>query len=124
MGLDFILKYKGFALQAEGFVRNVDTHDHSKRIGNATGYYVQAGYFLVPKTIEVVGRYNAMDPDTRIGNDLITSGAGGLNWYLNGHEHKVQLDYGVITTRFGAADVGGGVALIENRFRLQYTIVF
>ncbi len=123
-GLDFILKYKGFSLQAEGFVRNVDTHDHSKRIGNATGYYVQAGYFLVPKTIEVVGRYNAMDPDTRLGHDLITSGVGGLNWYLNSHEHKLQVDYGMITTRLGGADVGGNVTLIENRARLQYTIVF
>ncbi len=123
-GLDFILKYKGFSLQSEGFVRNVDTHDHSKQIGNATGYYVQAGYFLVPKTIEVVGRYNAMDPDTRLGNDLITSGVGGLNWYLNGHEHKLQFDYGVITTRLSGADVGGNASLIENRARLQYTIVF
>ena len=123
-GLDFILKYKGFSLQAEGFVRNVDTHDHSKRIGNATGYYVQGGYFIVPKTIEVVGRYGAMDPDTHLGHDLITSAVGGLNWYLNGHEHKLQFDYGVITTRLGGVDVGGNVSLIENRARLQYTIVF
>lgn len=123
-GLDFILKYNGFSLQAEGFVRNVDTHDHSQRIGNATGYYVQAGYFIVPKAIEVVGRYGAMDPDTHLGHDLITSAVGGLNWYLNGHEHKLQFDYGVITTRLGGADVGGNVSLIENRARLQYTIVF
>ncbi|TSA02891.1 MAG: hypothetical protein D4R81_04185 [Nitrospiraceae bacterium] len=123
-GLDFILKYRGFSLQAEGFVRNVDTHDHSKRIGNATGYYVQGGYFVVPGTLEVVGRWSAMDPDTRAAQDLMTSGLGGLNWYLNGHEHKVQLDYGVITTRLSAADAGGAILLSENRFRLQYTIVF
>jgi hypothetical protein len=123
-GLDFVFKYKGFSLQGEGFFRNVNTHDHSKRIGNASGYYVQGGYFVVPGTLEVVGRWSAMDPDTRATQDLITSGIGGLNWYLHGHEHKVQLDYGVITTRLGAADVGGAVSLIENRFRLQYTIVF
>jgi len=123
-GLDFIVKYKGFSLQAEGFVRNVDTHDHSKRIGNATGYYVQTGYFLIPSKFEVVGRWSAMDPDTRAAQDIITSGLGGLNWYLSGHEHKVQLDYGVITTRLSVADVGRAVSLIENRFRLQYTIVF
>jgi phosphate-selective porin len=123
-GLDFILKYRGFSLQAEGFVRNVDTHDHAKRIGNATGYYVQGGYFVLPGKLEVVGRWSAMDPDTRAAQDLITSGLGGLNWYLHGHEHKVQLDYGVITTRLSAADAGGPVSLIETRFRLQYTIVF
>jgi hypothetical protein len=34
------------------------------------------------------------------------------------------MDYGVITTRLSAADVGGNATLLENRFRLQYTIVF
>lgn len=123
-GLDFIFKYKGLSLQAEGFFRNVDTHDHSKRIGNAAGYYVQAGYFVIPGTIELVGRWSVMDPDARAVQDLLTSGVGGLNWYFSGHEHKLQADYGVITTRLSAADVGGAVSLIENRFRLQYTIVF
>src|SRR5438093_13233551 len=129
-GVDFVLKYRGFSLQGEGFVRNVDTHDHSKRIGNATGFYVQAGYFVVPRTIEVVGRYSVMDPDTRLGHDLLTSAVGGLNWYFSGHEHKLQFDFGVITTRLNGADsvnggvIGGNVTLIENRGRLQYTIVF
>jgi len=129
-GVDFVLKYRGFSLQGEGFVRNVDTHDHSKRIGNATGFYVQAGYFVVPRTIEVVGRYSVMDPDTRLGHDLLTSAVGGLNWYFSGHEHKLQFDFGVITTRLNGADsvnggvIGGNVTLIENRARLQYTIVF
>jgi len=123
-GVDFVFKYRGFSLQGEGFVRNVNTHDHSKRIGNATGYYVQTGYFLIPSQLEVVGRYSAMDPDTRLGHDLLTSAVGGLNWYFSGHEHKLQFDYGVITTRLGGADVGGNVSLIENRGRLQYTIVF
>ena len=84
----------------------------------------ETGYFLIPSKFEVVGRYGYMDPDTRLSQDIITSGLGGLNWYLNGHEHKVQLDYGVITTRLSAVDVGGAATLIENRFRLQYTIVF
>ncbi len=125
-GGDVVFKYKGLSLQGEGFVRNVDTHDHSKRIGNATGFYVQGGYFLIPKTIEVVGRYNYMDPDTRRTQDTLTSVLGGFNWYLNGHEHKLQLDYGVVTTRLSAGDVGvlGPTTLIENRARLQYTIVF
>src|SRR3989449_5119569 len=124
-GVDFVFKYRGFSLQGEGFVRNVNTHDHSKQLGNATGLYVQGGYFLIPKIIEVVGRYSYMDPDTRAAQDLMTSGVGGVNWYLNGHEHKLQFDYGVVTTHLSAVDtLSGAVTLIENRFRLQYTIVF
>jgi len=77
-----------------------------------------------------VGRYSVMDPDTRLGHDLLTSAVGGLNWYFSGHEHKLQFDFGVITTRLNGADsvnggvIGGNVTLIENRARLQYTIVF
>lgn len=124
-GLDIVFKYRGLSLQSEGFARNVDTRDSSKHIGNATGFYVQGGYFLVPATIEVVGRYSYMDPDTRRAQDVITSALGGLNWYFSGHEHKLQLDYGVITTHLSAADTGtGAVTLLENRVRLQYTIVF
>ena len=124
-GVDVIFKYKGLSLQSEGFVRNVDTRDHSKQIGNATGFYVQGGYFVVPKTIELVGRYSYMDPDTLRAQDIITSVVGGLNWYLIGHEHKLQLDYGVVTMHLSAVDTGSrATTLIENRARLQYTIVF
>ena len=130
-GADIIFKYKGVSLQAEGFVRNVDTQDRQvsiaqqlSHIGNATGYYVQGGYFILPKTVEVVGRYSYMDPDTRRAQDTLTSVLGGLNWYLNGHEHKLQFDFGVLNTHLNAQDVGGAVTLIENRARLQYTIVF
>src|SRR5207244_12029969 len=52
-GVDFVLKYRAFSLQGESFVRNVDTHDHSKRIGNATGSYVQTGSFVVLRTMQV-----------------------------------------------------------------------
>src|SRR2546428_4368130 len=71
-----------------------------------------------------------MDPDTRLGHDLLTSAVGGLNWYFSGHEHKLQFDFGVITTRLNGADsvnggvIGGNVTLIEKRARLQYPIVF
>ncbi|MEP6600788.1 MAG: porin [Nitrospirota bacterium] len=131
-GVDFIFKYKGLSLQGEGFVRNVDLRDQfltpslqRNHVGNATGFYIQGGYFLVPKTIEVVGRYSYMDPDTLHTQDTLSSGLGGLNWYLSGHEHKLQLDFGVLTTHLSAADTGAGaVTLIENRARLQYTIVF
>ena len=124
-GVDVIFKYKGLSLQSEGFVRNVDTRDHSKQIGNATGFYVQGGYFVVPKTIELVGRYSYMDPDTLRAQDIISSVVGGINWYLIGHEHKLQFDYGVVTTHLSAVDTGSSATtLIENRARLQYTIVF
>ena len=93
-GIDAVFKYKGLSLQAEGFVRNIDTRDHSKRIGNASGFLCAGRVFrAVWRTIEFVGRYSYMDPDTLRSEDTITSGVGGINWYLSGHEHKLQFDY-------------------------------
>src|SRR3989441_12497886 len=62
-GVDFVFKYRGFSLQGEGFVRNVNTHDPSKQVGYATGYYVSAGSFILAWTLELDRRWWAMDQD-------------------------------------------------------------
>ena len=36
------------------------------QFGNATGWYVQSGYYLIPRKLEVAARYAYWDPDTRI----------------------------------------------------------
>jgi len=56
-----------------------------------------------------------MDPDTLRAQDIITSVVGGLNWYLIGHEHKLQFDYGVVTMHLSAVDTGSSATtLIEK----------
>jgi len=73
-GVDAAFKWKGFsALRAEGL-------------------YAQAGYCIIPKTLEVAVRYSFVDPNTGKSNDLRTDTQGAVSYYFNKHSLKLQGD--------------------------------
>ena len=47
---------------------------HPALLGNAMGWYVQSGYYLIPRHLEVAARYSYWDPDTNAAGDLIKAG--------------------------------------------------
>ena len=59
------------------------------------GYYFQAGYFVIPKKLELTSRYSTIIGDS---GSLGTAKAsadevgGGFNWYIYGHNLKLQFD--------------------------------
>lgn len=155
---DGIFKYRGFSLQGEFYFKNVIRHEKGlpcqqataagvctatapNNFGNALGWYVQAGYYLIPRTLEIAGRFAYWDPDTHSANDLIRGTDVSLNWFLNGtYDHQIMVTYS--NTQFGTGgyaigrsaplpiasgtvplDVVGGT-LIENAIRIQYQIFF
>jgi hypothetical protein len=92
---DVRFKYQGFSFFGEGLYQHVVSEtptfipgwpQHS--IGQ-TGYFVQAGYFVVPKHLEIAGRFG----------QLYTNGLHhemdeyevGLNYYIRGQNLKLQL---------------------------------
>lgn len=94
------------------------------------GFNAQAGVFLMPKTVEVAGRFSWIDFDTSSG--VLPPGVGsvisnrwaitpGINYYIS-HDHKwkVQLDYSYLKNEFtqGAPDID------ENLFRAQLQAYF
>ena len=58
-----------------------------------------AGYMLVPDQWEVVVRWEELDNDTD--DERLTA---GLNWYLNGHSAKLQLNWVRLTSDAPARD--------------------
>jgi len=162
--LDYAFKYRGFSLQAEYWFRNVIRQNKELpcmqtavvggpctvfapgQFGNATGWYVQSGYYLIPRKVEVAARYAYWDPDTHSGGDLIKQVDLSLNWFLSGtYDHQIMLTYSNIAMgqggfaigrsaplpAVGAAFPSGTVALdanartlIENAIRVQYQIFF
>jgi phosphate-selective porin OprO/OprP len=56
------------------------------------GYYITAGYFLIPKKLQLAMRWEDLNPGQR-GNDGIRSITGGLNYYIHGDDLKVMVDY-------------------------------
>lgn len=151
---DGVFKYRGFSLQGEFYFKNVIRHDKGlpcmnvgcsvtapQNFGNSMGWYVQSGYYLVPRTVELAARYSFWDPDTKSASDLIRQADVSLNWFLNGtYDHQIMVTYS--NTQFGTGgyaigrsaplppgsgtvplDVVGGT-LIEHALRVQYQIFF
>src|SRR5881398_1021918 len=56
------------------------------------GYYITAGYFLIPKKLQAAVRWEDLNPGQK-GNDGIHSITGGLNYYIHGDDLKVMANY-------------------------------
>ena len=162
--LDYAFKYRGFSLQAEYLFRTITRHNKELPcmqtstaggpctvyapgfFGNATGWYVQSGYYLIPRKVEVAARYAWWDPDTRSGGDLIKEIDVSLNWFLSGtYDHQIMVTYSNIAMGQGGFAIGRSAplpavgatfpsgtipldrnasTLIENAVRVQYQIFF
>ncbi|NOT96066.1 MAG: hypothetical protein HOP00_07135 [Nitrospira sp.] len=163
---DGVFKYRGFSLQGEWYWKNVNRHEKTvpylgtpgangpgtggyapSLLGNATGWYVQSGYFVVPRKLQVAARYAWWDPDTNASGDLIKQVDAAITYYISGtYDHQIAVQFSNIFTGSGGYALGrsaplpsspvaltssGNVPLdavnknlIENAIRIQYSIFF
>jgi phosphate-selective porin len=56
------------------------------------GFYVLGGYFLIPKKLQAVVKWEHLNPGQR-GNDGIQSITGGLNYYIHGEGLELMANY-------------------------------
>jgi len=165
--LHYVFKYRAFSFQAEYWIRNVIRHNKGLpclqtasgggpctvfapgQFGNTTGWYAQSGYYLIPRYLELAGRYAWWDPDTHSGGDLIKQVDVSLNWFLQGtYDHQIMITYSNVAMGQGGFAIGrsaplpatgacpancpsgsvpldaGAGTLIENAIRVQYQIFF
>src|ERR1051325_1484256 len=64
-----------------------------------SGYYIQASYFIVPKKLQGVVKWEALEPD-QIDDDNIHSLVLGLNYYIHGDAIKLMANYVHTWSRF------------------------
>lgn len=166
---DGVFKYRGFSLQGEWYFKNIErtfkgapclqtagvggacTAFAPGLLGNATGWYVQSGYYLIPRKLEVAARYSYWDPDTNASGDLIKEVDASLNWFPFGtYDYSVMLTYSNTAMGTGGYAIGRsnplpatgpcstatncpsgaipldaqGGTLIENAIRVQLQIFF
>jgi phosphate-selective porin len=57
-----------------------------------SGWYVQGSYFIIPKKLQGVVKWEALNPG-QFGNDGIHSITGGLNYYIHGDSIKLMANY-------------------------------
>ncbi len=111
--VDAAFKWMGLYAQGEYFLASAEAAKTVNPVGyggplgdaggkrklKSSGYYVQAGYMVLPRTLELAVRYGAYDPnttswetptDTSAQHDQRTELSGGVNYYLYKHGFKLQ----------------------------------
>lgn len=111
------LKWLGATLGAEYYRLNAEPDAGSD--WDADGYYVQAGYQVIPKTLEVAARYSAIESkdDNAFEKFDKSETQFGVNYYFARHNAKLQADYTVVND-----DLNDNRD--DNLFRLQAQVIF
>jgi phosphate-selective porin OprO/OprP len=127
--VDAAFKWMGIAVQGEYIDAKAKGKATSKEL-KSNGFYVQGGYTVLPKTLELVARYSALDPntDSAVTHDKRTEIAGGVNYYFAKHAWKVQASVYSIKNEAGvvvnAADPTKNIATTDLRMQLQAQLIF
>jgi phosphate-selective porin OprO/OprP len=117
-GFDTAFKWRGFSAQGEYFGGNAEGQNQGRTV-RARGYYGQAGYFLLPKKLEVAARYSSVDPNREKTRDLQVEVTGAVSYYFAGHNLKLQGDYTNIHTQ-----LTGKSATNDKQVRVQAQLAF
>jgi len=117
-GFDAAFKWRGFSAQGEYFGGKAEGQAQGRTV-NSRGYYGQAGYFLLPKKLEVAARYSCVDPDRDISQDLQVEVTGAVSYYFQGHNLKLQGDYTNIHKQ-----IAGKQATDDQQMRVQAQVAF
>ena len=131
---EFAYKHQGFSTQNEFHWKNIqDTTLSAGQPGNDNdlyGLYTQFGYFFneiwseFPEPLELAVRYAWLrEPNSQnlAVDDERQEFTVGANWFFNGHNNKLTLDYSYLT--LNENDFFGGDAT-GSRVRLQWDISF
>ena len=85
----------------------------------AMGGHVQAGYFVIPSSLELGARAALVRPDSAVHNNDLTEFGFLAGWFFGGHQLKLQADYTVLVDEEPGAD-----AVTDHRVRLQLQAAF
>ncbi|MCF6154627.1 MAG: porin [Candidatus Brocadia sp.] len=116
--IDLGVKYRGLSWNNEYYVMTQDPESDGDSV-DSDGFFTQLGYFVIPKRLELDVRYSQLDPNNDVSDDFEREYAAGANYYFRAHRSKIQADFGHHVTKKG--DAGDED---ENRFRVQYQIIF
>jgi hypothetical protein len=113
VAVDALVKVHGFSVTAGAYIVNQDDGTGMGKKATDVGWHGQAGYMVLPKTIELAARM-AIVP---VGPDDQIEALGGFNWFFQGHALKWQTDAGVIHT-------GSDPTVTDVQIRTQAQLIF
>lgn len=152
---DFIAKYQGWSLQTEAYYRHQRVRNSDSGtvpfdlgtvptsplavgppvdLGQAWGWYVQVGKYIIPRKLELAVRYGVLDPSTKQKDDLAKELGVALSYSFDGtYNNRLIVDYSNLTMGSGGRapdrfpfenQPGFGRDLVENRINVQYQFFF
>jgi hypothetical protein len=152
---DFIAKYQGWSLQTEAYYRHQRVRNSNGGtipfdlgtvptsplavgppvdLGQAWGWYVQVGKYIIPRKLELAVRYGVLDPSTKQKDDLTKELGVALSYSFDGtYNNRLIVDYSNLTMGSGGRvpdrfpfenQPGFGRDLVENRINVQYQFFF
>jgi len=113
-GADFVFKYKGLFLFGEYF--SADDTPETGRPYTREGFNLQAGYFVIPQTLELALRYAELDPSDLVRHDTRKEKGLALGYFFNKHAHKLQADFRRLSDKATGKDT--------DEIRVQYQLIF
>jgi len=115
-GVDAAFKWHGLYALGEYLYGHADG-DTSGNTLRAHGFYTQAGYCVIPKTLELALRYSFVDFNRDLADDLRTDVSGAVSYYFSKHNLKLQGD---VTSTHDQRKEGTDDML----YRLQAQVIF
>jgi polyhydroxyalkanoate synthesis regulator phasin len=113
---DIAFQYQNFSFEGAYYFRTIDPKEPTN-FGkeNAYGFFVQGGYFLIPKHLEVAARYSFVNPDNpiKIEDDKKKEITAGISYYFAGHPLKIQGNYSFFQTEAIPRDRDEHLAQVE-----------
>jgi hypothetical protein len=102
-GLEIDFRWRGFSLEAEAFLRKAWLQSTTDKTGTSyfeqlglgstgTSAYVQSGYFVLTRRLELTGRFDYVDVEPATAGYVLRP-AAGINLFAHGYNVLVQLMY-------------------------------
>jgi phosphate-selective porin len=93
-GIDTQLQAGRFDFWAEALRTKWEpTSGRPFRSFESDGWYAQGSYYVIKDRVQVVLKAESFDPRTEVEDDATEIGTAGVNWYLKGHDLKLQMNY-------------------------------
>jgi hypothetical protein len=124
-GVDGGLRWRGVSASGEWFRRRVDPRQAGLATRTARGWYAQAGAFALPARLEAGVRVGELDPEAARSGVRVRELTPFANYYLKGHDLKLQADYTLGSSEIADARTAGAATwLREHRLRVQLQFQF
>jgi len=107
-GLEFSAVHSGASLKGEYIHAGDDVVSRS-------GWYLQAGYFFLPKKLQGVVKYDSLDRNLDAAGDRANILTLGVNWILSGR-NRLQLNYEIHRLESGGTDNSAVLAQLQVAF--------